>query len=98
MTAVHPVVSYVCRPGASENILQYESLTSALEYVTRHRDVIDNVWVLGGERLYAEVLSHPQCSLVYATRVYTPFEADRFFPQFEHNFELTRQVTSQPFT
>ena len=37
-----------------------------------------------------DVLQLPQCTTVYATRIYSEFPADRFFPKFEHLFSLVK--------
>jgi dihydrofolate reductase len=42
---------------------------------------IDDVWIIGGERLYAEALKHPNVAWVYRTVVHADKMCDRFFPE-----------------
>jgi dihydrofolate reductase len=40
-----------------------------------------SVWVIGGERLYAEALAHRDTRMVYRTLVHAEKPCDRFFPR-----------------
>lgn len=51
-------------------------------------DQIENVWIVGGNSVYAEAMASPQCHRVYLTRVMATFECDAFFPQLTDNFKL----------
>ena len=63
------------------------SLDEALSFL-KTQEQIENVFVIGGERLYKEALEHAECSSVYATIVESEnehengngYECDAFFP------------------
>ncbi|CEG36173.1 thymidylate synthase [Plasmopara halstedii] len=65
----------------------------ALKLVQQQGDKVDQVFVVGGEALYAEALSYSGCSKVYFTRVKGQMECDAFFPleQLKQNFQVTKE-------
>lgn len=42
------------------------------------------VWVIGGSSVYEHFLSY--CSTLYVTEIDESYDCDRFFPEFENNF------------
>ncbi|XP_064650302.1 dihydrofolate reductase-like isoform X2 [Lineus longissimus] len=64
------------------------SLHDALVHAS-NLDYIENIWIFGGEGVYEGAIKHPMCQKIYITRIEADFEADRFFPEFENDYELT---------
>lgn len=57
----------------------FSSLPDALEGVSQLRNK-GQVWVIGGQSIYEEALSQPQCKRIYLTKIDAEFECDTFFP------------------
>lgn len=64
----------------------YPSLQTALEVLWRESN-IENIFVIGGQKLYEEAIHHPACKYAYVTTIGCDFECDTFFPftEFYHN-------------
>mmetsp|Transcript_87743 Transcript_87743/g.200535 ORF Transcript_87743/g.200535 Transcript_87743/m.200535 type:complete len:434 (+) Transcript_87743:46-1347(+) len=63
-----------------EGVEVAKSVTEAVEKM-QEREGIENVFVIGGNRAYAEALTLPSCSHLYITRVAKAHECDTFFPK-----------------
>ncbi|XP_060074626.1 dihydrofolate reductase-like [Ylistrum balloti] len=64
------------------------SLDEALQYVeTSLKDQVEAVWILGGQYVYTDAISHPCCEHVYLTHIYGQHQADTFFPLFEDSYD-----------
>ena len=46
---------------------------------------IDNVYIIGGESIYKEMINWEDVSLALITKVYHDYDADRFFPNLDEN-------------
>lgn len=57
----------------------YRSLDDALEYLKKD-PVVEQIFVIGGGKLYETAISHPVCKCVYLTRIEKEYECDTFFP------------------
>ncbi|XP_038057989.1 dihydrofolate reductase-like [Patiria miniata] len=68
---VPPRADYLC-----------QSLEEALAIIEGPslRDVVENVWIIGGYGVYKAGLESPQCHRYYITRVYGDFQCDAFCP------------------
>lgn len=62
------------------------SLKEALEYV---KDTDKQVYIAGGAQVYEEAL--PYADVVYLTVIDMEIEGDRFFPEFENDFEMVEE-------
>lgn len=51
----------------------------------------DNVFVIGGQKLYEEALLHPGCENIYLTEIHKKFECDTFFPEIPSKFQKVSQ-------
>lgn len=74
-----------------EEVLIFSSLNEALEKMNtkEYKDVIENVFVIGGGVLYKEAMYHPYCRKIYLTKIYRSFECDTFIPAVtEENFQV----------
>jgi dihydrofolate reductase/thymidylate synthase len=47
-----------------------------------------NIFIIGGERLYNEAITHDECDKLYITEVYGKYECDCYFPAITDNFKL----------
>ena len=48
---------------------------------------VDQLFVVGGGRIYAEAVRSPRCRWIYLTRIESRFDCDAFFPEIEGDFE-----------
>jgi dihydrofolate reductase len=62
------------------------SLQDTMKYCENKK--VDNIWVIGGERLYRDVLNSGNVKYIYLTRIDTDFECDAFFPNIPFYFRL----------
>lgn len=74
---------------AAEGVEVHETPEAALEAV---RDV-DEVMVIGGGKVYAELLPRADC--LYITFIHADFEGDTFFPEIGNEW---REVSREDFT
>jgi dihydrofolate reductase len=63
-----------------EGVLQFISLDEALLALSTSRK-IDQVFVIGGARLFAEAILHPQLEKLYITQIEEDYDCDLFFPE-----------------
>jgi dihydrofolate reductase/thymidylate synthase len=70
-----------------------KSMAEAIEAVEAKGDGIDNVFVIGGAKVYEEALSNPACTIAYLTFVKGQFECDAFFPS--NVYDLGFQIASK---
>lgn len=53
---------------------------------------VDKAFVIGGARLYRELIDSPHCSRIYLTEIDKEFECDVFFPEFDASkFRLVKK-------
>jgi dihydrofolate reductase/thymidylate synthase len=65
------------------------SLDEALELIS---DETNEVFVIGGGRVYHEGIQHPDCSRIYRTVIDGDFDCDTFFPRiYDDCFELVEE-------
>ncbi|NLP30217.1 MAG: dihydrofolate reductase [Clostridiales bacterium] len=57
---------------------------------------LDDVFVIGGESIYRELLDH--CGTLYVTKICEEFEADKFFPNLDESDEWELVFESEPCT
>ena len=48
----------------------------------------ENIFIIGGEKLYKEAMEHPLCSHLYITEIYETYDCDKYFPKITENFKL----------
>ena len=58
------------------------------------KDLIENVYVIGGAKTYQEAIKQPECQKLYITQILHSFPCDAFFPSYRVVFE--RRHLSQP--
>lgn len=77
-----------------KEVLTFKSLNEALEVVDtkEYKDIIENIYIIGGGVVYKEALTHPYCNKVYLTKIYKSHECDTFVPPItEPNFQLINE-------
>ena len=64
--------------------------TSSFDIALNKLDVheIDNVFVIGGAQVYAEVINHPLCQKIWVTHIKGKHDCDVFFPPISRSFLL----------
>ncbi|KAH8294773.1 hypothetical protein KR018_002692 [Drosophila ironensis] len=83
------------REDLPDGVLLYPSLEAAMEYLEGNQQ-IENVWVVGGSRVYAEAIDSPRCFQLYITRILQQFECDTFFPEIPDCFRELDSVPGTP--
>ena len=59
----------------------------SLEEALQLAEGADAVFVIGGAKLYAEALAHPQCDDLYVTKMFGRFNCDAHFPDYSEGFK-----------
>jgi len=67
-----------------DGVILANSLEDALEQ-TKTQKNIDHVFVIGGAKVFAEAINHPECRTIYLTRIAQTFDCDTFFPPIDEN-------------
>lgn len=62
-----------------KGVLAASSLDEAFQQLEKVPN-LEKVFVIGGAKLYAEAINHPDCDFVYLTRIDKIFDCDTFFP------------------
>ncbi|MBU1036564.1 dihydrofolate reductase [Patescibacteria group bacterium] len=77
------------------NVLLYSSLNRALIALEERKKEIKEIFIIGGGKLYAETIYHPQCSKIYITQILQTFPCDTFFPEIPKNFKKIEESEIQ---
>ena len=68
------------------NTVFLNSIEAAQDYCKKY--TYDDVWVIGGSKLYKTVLDKMLVSNIYATKIENEFKCDTFFPEIPAYFSL----------
>ena len=71
----------------------YTSLDKALESLKEIYEKINFIFVIGGEELYKEAISHPMCDKIYITEIPGIYKCDKFFPKINKEIYTKMQST-----
>ena len=65
------------------NTLTSCSLDNALNVTNSimFKNIIEDVFIIGGQKVYEDAIKHPNCNKVYITEIPGHYEADTFFPK-----------------
>jgi len=76
-------------------VLKAESFAKVLEMVRSEqlKNMIETVFVIGGQQVYEETLKYDECQKLYVTRIQGSFNCDVFFPDFDKNFNKVNSST-----
>ena len=75
-------------------VLSCSSLDEALNQLAE--PIIENVFIIGGQQIYANAINHPLCQKLYVTHVQGEYGCDAFFPPISRQFFPIN--TSKPHT
>jgi len=86
-----------------EGVLKSQSFDQVIEMLQNDRlkNIIESVFVIGGQQVYEEIIKLDACKKLYITRVKGKYDCDAFFPQYSEQFELIDSSTPHnegPFT
>jgi dihydrofolate reductase len=72
-----------------EGVLRAAGFDQVLKMIKNERlkNIIETIFVVGGQKVYEETIRCPECVKLYITRVHGKFDCDTFFPPFEAGFE-----------
>lgn len=84
----YAVLSKTQKPLSSENIRWFTSMSSA---VLELQKITDQVFICGGETVYA--LSISSASYLHITRVHTTVDGDKYFPPIPTSFNIIFEQT-----
>ena len=85
---INAVISSNAELELPDGVLHFDSLDAALTALSTSSK-IDQVFVIGGAKLYEEAILHPELERIYLTRIESTFDCDTFFPdQIPEEFEI----------
>ena len=73
-----------------EGVLHYKSFDEALAELSKKND-INEAFNIGGGRLFAETINHPNCNRIYLTEVMKEYPCDTFFPPIPDDFKKVKE-------
>lgn len=76
-------------------VIVAKSMQEALDKIQEPEllNVVENVWIVGGNSVYQEVMESSLCHKIYLTKVMGHFECDTFFPPLTTDF---MQIPNDP--
>ena len=75
-----------------EGVIKAGSFEQVMEMANNEKlkDLIETIFVIGGQQVYEEAIQYPECEKLYVTHIHKEFDCDTFFPAFEDKFESSR--------
>jgi dihydrofolate reductase len=70
------------------SVVKADHWEKVFQYIQGHADEIENVFVIGGGRVYQDAIQRPECRYLYLTHIMKRYGCDTFFPPFERSFHL----------
>ncbi|EDV93405.1 dihydrofolate reductase [Drosophila grimshawi] len=72
-----------------KEVLLCRSLNEAMETIESPEwcKQVENVWIVGGSRVYAEAMDSERFHRLYLTKIHEKFECDTFFPEIPDCFK-----------
>ncbi|HQP10470.1 MAG TPA: dihydrofolate reductase, partial [Candidatus Omnitrophota bacterium] len=79
------------RLSLPEGVLKAENFDKVLQMAKSEqlKNVIETIFVIGGQQIYEEAIKCPECEKLYVTHIHKDFECDTFFPPFQDAFQST---------
>lgn len=75
-------------------VLHYTSFNQALTELAK-RGCLGEIFIIGGGKLYAETINHPECNKIYLTEIMDVYPCDTFFPEIPQSFKKTKESPLQ---
>lgn len=72
------------------NIKFFNNLDDALNY---ENDIIEEKYVIGGQRIFNETINRPECSKIYLTEIDEEYKVDTYFPEIPFWMKKTKTDT-----
>ena len=85
------VLTRQARHAFLPGVLAFPSLDAVIPNLARQPKV-ENIFVIGGAEVFAQVLPHPACEKLYLTHIQSSFNCDTFFPDFKKEFKLASKT------
>lgn len=64
---------------SKQNLIISKSLNESLELINNnYQNQIEDIYIIGGSKLYKEALSSNLCKYVFCTRIYKNYDCDTF--------------------
>jgi dihydrofolate reductase / thymidylate synthase len=78
---------------SDSNILIYNNLDKCLDELHNvYVEQINKIFIIGGQQLYKEAISHPSCDKLYITKIPNKYDCDCNFPIIDKNiFKLEKE-------
>lgn len=65
----------------------FSDLLEAIDFLNK-QDNIENIFIIGGERVYKSILELKLCDKIYLTKVFKEFDCDAFYPSIDEEKEF----------
>ena len=76
----------------SMQVYKASSLSQSLELaVTQLKFIVEEIFVIGGGKVFEEAILHPFCRKIYATHIMETFNCDTYFPKELSKYRRTIQ-------
>ena len=71
------------------NLFFCSSIENSIDLLNSIKNVnLDNIYIIGGESIYREVLTNSKCTKIYLTEIYNNYNCDKFFPEIPNYYKL----------
>jgi len=70
----------------------FTSLSNTLDQLS-DEEIVENIFVIGGQQLYSETVNHILCDKIYTTEIPGEYDVDTFFPKLPKYFVVNETVT-----
>ena len=72
-----------------EGVLKADSFDQVMKMANNDKlkNIIETIFVIGGQQVYEEAIKYPECEKLYITHVHNTFNCDTFFPSFNDAFK-----------
>ena len=92
-------VSSTTEPGITNTVFFCRAFDEAIQLASEH-DLIENIFIIGGESIYRQAIEHPMCDKLYINIVvdgHSVPDCDTFFPEIDTDlYELCDDFTVCP--
>ena len=78
-----------------EGVLYYSSFNKAIAELGKKADKTGEIFIIGGGKLYAETVYHPNCNKIYITEIMDIYPCDTFFPEIPPDFKKVEESDIQ---
>ncbi len=61
----------------------------------KNKEMIEHIFVIGGEQIFNEAIKYPQCQTLFVTHLLDSYDCDCFFPVWEDQFKRVKTSLKQ---